>query len=205
MAGLTLFAGGMTLMLLSAHVDSTWLDLLPGLLVAGVGMGMTFAPMQTLAMRDIDPRMAGAASGLINTSRQFGTVVGSAAVGALLQNQLAVKLTAAADRNASTLAVPFRAQFVEGFRHASGKNLEVGAGQSGAKLPPGVPDQVREAFANTFHEGFVDAMRVSLVLPIALIGLAALSCLLVWRTRRAAPRHCARTVRMRQRERALAA
>ncbi|HET6213970.1 MAG TPA: DHA2 family efflux MFS transporter permease subunit, partial [Micromonosporaceae bacterium] len=92
MAGLTLFASGMGIVIATAHVDTTRLELLPGLLVAGTGMGLTFAPMQTVAMRNIQPQMAGAASGLINTTRQLGAVIGSAAVGALLQAQLAAKL-----------------------------------------------------------------------------------------------------------------
>ena len=40
----------------SAHVDSTRLHLLPGLIVAGFGLGMTFAPLQTIAMRDVEPQ-----------------------------------------------------------------------------------------------------------------------------------------------------
>jgi len=56
--------------------------------VAGLGMGCIFAPMVTVAMRNIEPRMAGAASGVLNTVRQVGLVIGTAAVGALLQNRL---------------------------------------------------------------------------------------------------------------------
>jgi len=63
--GVALFAGGMGILIDSAHVDSTRLHLLPGLIVAGFGLGMTFAPLQTIAMRDVEPRMAGAASGII--------------------------------------------------------------------------------------------------------------------------------------------
>ena len=48
--------------------------------------------MTTVAMRDIGTPVAGAASGLLNTNRQVGSVIGAAAVGALLQNRLAVAL-----------------------------------------------------------------------------------------------------------------
>jgi EmrB/QacA subfamily drug resistance transporter len=167
LVGLSLFAGGMGIVLASAHPDSTRLHLLPGLLVAGVGLGLTFAPLQTVAMHDIEPRMAGAAS-----------VIGSASVGALLQNQLAVKLSAAAKEHAAALPEQFRAQFIAGFSHATGGNLEVGAGQSGINLGPNVPEVVRKVITDTFHEGFTNAMRASLILPIALMGVAALSCLL---------------------------
>jgi EmrB/QacA subfamily drug resistance transporter len=184
LAGMSLFSAGMGILLASSHVDSSRLHLLPGLLVAGVGLGMTFAPLQTVAMRNIEPRMAGAASGLINTTRQLGAVIGSAAVGALLQNQIAVKLNAAAERNAALLPPQFRDRFVQGFHQATGSRLEIGAGQSGTQLPPGTPEQVKHVFTLTFHEGFTDAMRVTLVLPIAVLAVAALSCLLVKRRKR---------------------
>src|SRR5262249_43593438 len=165
-AGLTLFAAGMGIVIASAHPDTTRLQLLPGLLVAGFGMGMTFAPLQTVAMHDTEPRMAGAASGLINTTRQLGAVIGSAAVGALLQNQLAVKLNAAAKEHAAALPEQFRAQFLTGFSHATGRNLEVGAGQSGVNVGGNMPEAVRKVITDAFHEGFTNAMRVSLALPI---------------------------------------
>src|SRR5262249_41337910 len=142
------------------------------------GMGMTFAPLQTVAMHDIEPRMAGAASGLINTTRQLGAVIGSAAVGALLQNQLAVKLNAAAKEHAAALPEQFRAQFLTGFSHATGGNLEVGAGQSGVSVGGNMPEAVRKVITDAFHEGFTNAMRVSLALPIVVLAVAALSCLL---------------------------
>jgi EmrB/QacA subfamily drug resistance transporter len=186
-AGTGLFAIGMGILVWSTHVDTTRVQLLPGLIVGGVGLGMTFAPMQTIAMRNIQPQMAGAAAGLINTLRQLGAVLGSAAVGALLQNQLATKLSDAAQRHAGELPDNVRDQFVNGFKQAGSGGLEVGAGQTGVALPAGVPAQAKALIeriaATTFHEGFTDAMRVTLVLPIAVLALAALSCLLIKRRR----------------------
>jgi EmrB/QacA subfamily drug resistance transporter len=192
MAGLGLFAAGMGIFLASTHPESTRLHLLPGILVAGLGMGLTFAPLQTVAMRNIEPRMAGAASGLINTTRQLGSVIGSAAVGALLQNQLATKLSEAATEHAAALPEQFRGRFVAGFSHATGSNLEVGAGQSGVNLGANVPDAVRKVITDTFHQGFTNAMRVTLILPIAVLTVAALACLLIKRRKRAVPPDAAR-------------
>ena len=94
--GLTLFAVGMGWAVLIATPHSAWYDFLPALIVAGLGMGGTFAPLTTVAMREVDPRMAGAASGMLNTTRQVGSVIGTAAVGALLQNRLVASLTSQA-------------------------------------------------------------------------------------------------------------
>jgi MFS family permease len=185
MAGLAFFAAGVGLLMAAAHPDTTPLQLLPGVLVCGLGMGLTFAPLQTVAMRNIEPRMAGAASGLINTTRQLGSVIGSAAAGALLQSQLASKLSESAKAHAGALPPQFRDRFVADFSHASGSNLEVGAGQSGVNLGAQLPEAVRKVITDTFHEGFTNAMRVSLILPIVVLALASLSCLLIKRRSRA--------------------
>src|SRR5262249_62140828 len=60
--------------------------------VAGLGIGCTMSPMQTIATRNVDPRLAGAASGVLNTIRQTGSALGSAVVLAVLQNRLAAQL-----------------------------------------------------------------------------------------------------------------
>jgi EmrB/QacA subfamily drug resistance transporter len=182
-AGLSLFSAGMGLVVALAKVDAHQWHFLPGLIVAGVGLGCTFAPLQTVAMRNVQTQMAGAASGFINTTRQLGAVVGSAAVGALLQAQLASQLTRHARENAAALPPQYRDQFIAGFQQAGRGSLEVGTGQSPVRLPPGLPAQAREAVSRaattTFHQGFTGAMRVTLILPVVVLIAAALSCLFI--------------------------
>jgi EmrB/QacA subfamily drug resistance transporter len=183
MAGLTLFAIGMGATVLIAQTTSSWQVFLVPLIVAGVGMGCTFAPLATTAMRNVEPRMAGAASGVLNTVRQVGTVIGTAAVGALLQNRLVASWASEAATRAAVLPAPVRATFVSGFRDAAKSGLQVGAGQTGTqvKLPPGSPrgllQQIEAAGRYVFAHGFVDAMRWTLVMPVAALLLAAATCL----------------------------
>ncbi|NUR28603.1 MAG: MFS transporter, partial [Catenulispora sp.] len=132
-----------------------------------------------IAMRNIQPQVAGAASGMINTTRQLGGVIGSAAVGALLQNQLVTKLTDSAETNAKALPAEQQARFVDAFKSASSGSLEVGAGQSGASLPPNTPHAIVELALKTFHEGFTAAMKSTMVLPLIVLGVAALTVLFV--------------------------
>ena len=152
-------------------------------------MGCTFAPLTTTAMRDVDPRMAGAASGVLNTVRQVGTVIGTAAVGALLQNRLVAAWTSQAGIRAEP-APAVRGQFVTGFRDAAKSGLQVGAGQSGVavKLPPGAAPgllrQIEAAGAEVFTYGFVTAMRETAVMPVAVMLLAAVSCFAIKRRKR---------------------
>ena len=51
----------------------------------GVGNAFVWAPNSVTAMRTVDLRYMGAASGVYNTTRQVGAVVGAAAVGAAMQ------------------------------------------------------------------------------------------------------------------------
>src|SRR5713226_5310627 len=108
MPGITLFTIGMGSIAFVAAPDSTWINFLAPAVVAGLGMGMTFAPMTTVAMRNIEPRIAGSASAVLNTIRQLGAAIGSAVVGALLQNHLATSLHDQAVSHSSQLPPLFR-------------------------------------------------------------------------------------------------
>jgi MFS family permease len=180
LTGLTLFAVGMGWAVLIATPHSAWYDFLAPLIVAGLGMGGTFPPMTTTAMRDVDPRMAGAASGVLNTTRQVGSVIGTAAVGALLQNRLVSSLTSQATAASASLPPSARGPFVSGFRQAAASGL-IGGAPAGAAAPagtsPGLAAQLRRLGAEVFPQGYVVAMRWTMVLPIAVVALAAASCL----------------------------
>ena len=190
MSGLILFGAGMGWIALTARPDSSWLVFLAPLIVAGLGMGCIFAPMVTVAMRDIEPQMAGAASGVLNTVRQVGLVVGTAAVGALLQNRLVSAMADQASARSTALPPQVRGQFVAGIDNSAKNGIQVGAGQSGGSthLGPGLPARVAAEIARIGHDVFtfayVTAMRQTMLLPIILLGVGALSCLAIKQARR---------------------
>ncbi len=191
MSGLTLFAAGMGWLALIAHPSSSWQSFLAPLIVAGIGMGCTFAPMVTTAMRDIKPQMAGAASGVLNTVRQVGLVIGTAAVGALLQNQLVSSMTSQAATRSTVLPPQVRSHFIAGIRQSAGNGIHVGAGQNGgvarqAGLPPHLAAEVARIGHDVFTFGFVDAMRTTMIMPVVLLAVGAVSCLAISRHQRAA-------------------
>ena len=114
---------------------------------------------------------------------ELGGVIAAASVGALLQNRLAVALHDQAVRYSTQLPDQFRSRFIDGFSSAAKGGLEVGAGQSGASLPlpAGLPTQVVLQLQQLGHEvftnAFVSAMRPTLLLPIAVVLLVAVSCI----------------------------
>jgi MFS family permease len=185
MSGLTLFGVGMGWLALIAHPASSWPTFVAPLIVAGIGMGCIFAPMVTVAMRNIDPRMAGAASGVLNTIRQVGLVIGTAAVGALLQNRLVSAITAEASTRSAALPPQVRGRFVAEMDNSARNGIQVGAGQSGGSthLAHGLPAQVVAEIARIAHDvftfAFVTAMRQTMLLPIILLAIGALSCLAI--------------------------
>jgi len=184
-AGLVLWAGGIGLVLWATRIYYDRNQLIIGLVVAGLGLGMTFAPLQSIAMRNVRPRMAGAAAGLMNTSRQLGAVFGSAATGALLQSQLASRLLPAAQADVQALPQSFQAPLLDGFAKAAHgvKGLEVGAGETGAHLPADLPDTVRPAIEQvalkSFQDAYIPAMRVTLLIPVVVLVLALIGAALV--------------------------
>jgi hypothetical protein len=190
--GLLLLAAGMGYVDWVAHADAARWSFLPGLLVAGVGMGCIWAPLFSVAMGTIQPHLAGVAAGVLDTVQELGGVLATAAVGALLQNRLADALHAQATRYASQLPPQVRGHFVAAFSHAAGGGLEVGRGQTGGSvsLPSGLPAQVvaqiQHLATAVFTHGFVDAMRPTMLLPIVVLVPAAMCCLAVRRVNHAA-------------------
>jgi len=62
-----------------APVDGNYFaDVLPGMLVLGIGGGITFNPILLAAMSGVQPSEAGLASGVVNTSFMFGGALGLA-------------------------------------------------------------------------------------------------------------------------------
>jgi predicted MFS family arabinose efflux permease len=77
--GTLLAASGVLLFLrLGADGASYWVDLLPGIMLASMGMGLTFVPVTLIATSGIPGGDAGLASGLFNTSQQIGGALGLA-------------------------------------------------------------------------------------------------------------------------------
>jgi EmrB/QacA subfamily drug resistance transporter len=189
-AGLTLFTIALAYIAWTVSADGGRWALLPGFILMGIGMSGVWTPVYDLATRDLKPELAGTASGVLNTMQEIGTVIASAAIGAVLQNQLATSLKSEAVTYAKQLPVPFQQPFVDGFASAAKQGLEVGASQNGASLPlpPGLPqsvvDQLTQLGHAVFTHAFVDAMRPSMALPIAIVVAAAILSLFARAPRR---------------------
>ena len=89
-AGMTLLAGSLLLFgMLDA--SSSWWNILPGLLVGGVGMAIVMAPTTAAAMASVPVDKAGVGSAVINSMRQVGGSLGIAIMGTLVATVVSVK------------------------------------------------------------------------------------------------------------------
>ncbi|WP_052499151.1 MFS transporter [Streptomyces vietnamensis] len=86
-----LTAGVGMLLLTQLEIGTSYAGLiLPAQLLLGLGMGTAFMPAMSLATLGVDPRDAGVASAMVNTSQQVGGAIGTA-----LLNTIAASATAA--------------------------------------------------------------------------------------------------------------
>jgi len=182
-AGLLLLAAGAAYIAWDVQADSSRWSVVPGLVVGGLGMGCIWGPAFQLATRDLRVELAGVASGTLSTLQEMGAVIASAAVGALLQNRLATSLHAQAVAAASHLPAHVAGSFVASFTGAAASGLQIGAGQSGAALripagtPPSLATSLESLAHSVFAEGFVAAMKPTMLLPVGVLGLAAVASL----------------------------
>jgi EmrB/QacA subfamily drug resistance transporter len=111
--GLTLIAVGLAL-LTRVPVDGRYVeDLLPAMVVMGVGAGLSFPSLMTLAMSGATPSDSGLASGLVNTTLQVGGALGLAVLATLSASRTAT-LLAEGGRTASALTGGYHMAFAIG-------------------------------------------------------------------------------------------
>ena len=82
--GLVLEAVGLVAMVLAISPQLTFVSLLPGLVLFGIGIGFAGSQLTNVILSDIPNDRSGAASGANTTIRQLGAALGIATIGGLL-------------------------------------------------------------------------------------------------------------------------
>jgi EmrB/QacA subfamily drug resistance transporter len=121
-------------------LDSTFWDILPGLLLGGVGMSLAMTPTTAAAMGSVPVDKAGVGSAVLNSMRQVGGSLGIALMGAIVAASISVEET---DPRVA-------AQFIEGYHNA----LHVAAAIAivGALVAVATVRKVRHPGAETLAE-----------------------------------------------------
>ncbi|GAA2637632.1 DHA2 family efflux MFS transporter permease subunit [Paractinoplanes durhamensis] len=85
-AGQVLLAGAILWMGLATTATVSYSDLVIAFAMAGVGMGLTFAPISTMALASVTEQQRGVASGANNTIRELGVAAGVAVLASVFSS-----------------------------------------------------------------------------------------------------------------------
>jgi len=112
-AGLSLAAIAL-LLFARAPVDGSFLvDLLPGMILLGIGAGIAFNPVLLAAMSDVAPEESGLASGVVNTSFMMGGALGLAVLASVASSRTD-SLTASGEGHLAALTGGYHVSFLLG-------------------------------------------------------------------------------------------
>lgn len=164
--GLVLVGIGLYLMS-RLQATSSWTELIPGLIVAGIGAGLVNPPLASTAVGVVEPARSGMASGINSTFRQVGIATGVAALGSIFGSLLATRLT-------SDLAA-------NPFLHVNAKALSVAiSGGNATTALHAVPADLRAALAAIISDSFVHGLdRILLIGAIVAVASGVASLLLI--------------------------
>ncbi len=122
------------------------IGILAPITVMGVGNALIWAPLSATATRNLPMQFAGAGAGVYNMTRQVGAVLGSAAVGVLMQNRIAAQL--------ATVGGTGGAPSADGLQSS----------------PGALPEPLKAPFATAMGQS------IYLAAAVLLIGLVAVVC-----------------------------
>ena len=111
--GLLLAAIGLALFARAPADGHFLVDVLPGMVLLGLGAGIAFNPVLLAAMNDVAPRDAGLASGIVNTAFMMGGALGLAVLASLAAARTGTALDAGLAQ-AAALNAGYRAAFLAG-------------------------------------------------------------------------------------------
>jgi hypothetical protein len=164
-------AAGFLLLSLPGIGGSYWRTFFPGIIVLGLGMGITVAPLTSAVMGSVEPRHAGVASGVNNAVSRAASLLAIAVLGVVLRSRFDTVL----DAKLRSMQLP------------PAVNERVAAERSklvGADLGD-LPESLRSALHDAFAQAFVAGFRTTMITCSVLAALAAVAAfLLVGRERR---------------------
>ncbi len=163
-AGPLIAAVGFVLFAVPGVGASCWSGFLPAVVVLGLGMAVTVAPLTTTVMNAVGPDMAGVASGVNNAVSRAAAVLAIAVFGAVMAWAFDTALAGhLRDMGASAQLTAF----LQGERSRL----------AGAAVPPGLDAATAAAVKKAVAESFVSGFRWVMLLGA---GLAVLSAASAW-------------------------
>jgi EmrB/QacA subfamily drug resistance transporter len=162
-SGLFLISIG-CLVMATTKASSTWTVLLPGFIIAGIGIGTVNPVLASSAISVVPPERSGMASGANSTFRQVGIATGIAGLGSVFQSQIQHKTFSALGSTPTGQAV-----VAHGGAALQGAVLGGDVHQAAAAIPSAA---ARAALLDAYRVGFSSTLNTIMVIGavIAFVG-----------------------------------
>ncbi len=162
--GPALAAIGFALFAIPGIGGSYWTTFFPAIVVLGVGMAISVAPLSTAVMGAVAVRHAGIASGINNAMSRTAGLIAIAVMGIIILNVFNDNLD---QRLAELQLSPETQQMID----------EQRIKLAGAEMPADIHPELKATLEHTIDEAFVGSFRLIMFLAS---GLALLSALVAW-------------------------
>jgi MFS family permease len=169
--GPTVASVGFVLLALPAQGGGYWTKFFPGVVVLGVGMGITVAPLTAAVMSSVDRRHVGLASGINNAVARAAGLLAVAALGLLL----VARFDSVLDVRLGAMHLP-----ADVARAVDAERDKLAA----AELPASIDAVMRDALRRAIDDAYVAAFRVLMLACAGLSALGAVTALLLVESRR---------------------
>jgi EmrB/QacA subfamily drug resistance transporter len=162
--GPAITALGFTLFVRPGVGGSYWTTFFPAVVVLGLGMAVSVAPLTTTVMNAVEAKRAGIASGINNAVSRTAGLLAIAVLGLVMLHVFNRSL----DRRLSGLNLPASTHSA-----LDKERVKLGAAEAPAAADPRTREVLRRAFADSFVDGFRRVMLIA-------AALALLSSLVAW-------------------------
>jgi MFS family permease len=177
--GPAIAAGGFALFAIPGVGGSYWLTFFPAVVVLGLGMSISVAPLTTTVMNSVDAGFSGAASGINNAASRVASLLAVALFGLTMTSMFNRSLHSQLEQAA---VAPQVMEAVERQRD------KLGAIELPESIDAGDKASARQAIAEAFVTGFRAIMLICAALALA---SAASAWLLIGSANPPGPRHIA--------------
>jgi len=187
--GFGLIIGALTL----SGLDTQPWQLVPGLLVLGLGMGSVMGLMFTVTLKDVDSAHAGSASGTLSAIQQVGGAIGIAIVGVIFFGALSGNAATSFDAHSNQVRSAFASanlqdNFVDGATtmvrtcyvdRAKSKDISatpdscraIEQSQKNGDLPASISNEISDATRKAVSDNFVFAFAATMLYAVILVGI----------------------------------
>jgi len=140
---------------------SYWTTFFPGVLVLGVGMGISVAPLTTVVMNAVEVQKAGVASGINNAVSRTAGLLAIAFMGVVVLSSFNNGLT----QKLETLELSPKV-----LNSLEEQRVKL----AGAEMPPGISEELAQVLKASIQESFVTSFRLVMVFCAGLAFLASM-------------------------------